>query len=191
MKNDINGAVRIMEVVPIDSIKGAWDSEFDKLALYELVAPGVLKPNCGLKKNKSDVLVFDVTNASPELKAQLGGNIREMKVSQIIGVSKEMAPRAGKITAVIPLDGVYTSLGRGGMEALGHDYVQVIQSDEGLKVVPVITTKAIPDNLMLRVHPERLSEELAGKISGEIVELCEKEPGLYENVVPMSQGMDL
>jgi hypothetical protein len=177
--------VRIYDVIPVNDISGQVPKEFDRLPMYEVIDEETLKENYGLKRNHDDILVYDVSTASEELRSKYASSIVEMHIRNVIKITKDKKQnvgRVGQIVTVLPLDGVYTTLSREEMDAIGHDYVTLTNTEDGIKVDPLISSKNLPDNMYLSIDARKnMSEDLEVKIAPEIVELSKKENGLYED----------
>jgi len=204
-------AVRIMSVLPVDFLRGQTIDmpELNTLRMYQVLEGGVLKENAGIKRSHRDYIVYDVTNASDELKRQFGDFIMDMEVTNIIkektifgkplikeptkepkdpikteGSTKDTESK--KITTLLSLLGEYGSLSREEKEILGYDFVNVEDTIGGIKITPALTGKDLRDGeTYLRINENPIKEnpiphELLERISGDITELAKKENGLYE-----------
>lgn len=184
MDKGAKSRVKILDVILMNEIKGNVSDEFHSIPLYEYVEPGVIKENPGRRKSHDDILLYDVSNQSPEFKERYAAFIRELEVSSIIKISKgkkESTPSAGRIITVLPLDGKYAKLSTKEADPLGHDFVSITAKEGGFEVKPLLVSKMMPDNIYLKVTPENLSDDLIAKLSSDMTELVQKENGLYES----------
>ncbi len=190
---DKEQAVRIMSVLPVDSLRGQIVNlpELNTLRMYQVLEGGILKENAGIKRNHHDYIVYDVTNASDELKKYYGDFIIDMEVNNIIKektffgnhvIKEPTTELKGKsITTLLSLLGEYGRLSRAEQETLGYDFVNVQNTMDGIKLTPVLRERDLKNGeTYLRLDGKPISQELLEKISGDITELTKKENGLYE-----------
>lgn len=186
-------AVRIMSVLPVDFLRGQTIDmpELNTLRMYQVLEGGVLKENAGIKRSHRDCIVYDVTNASDELKRQFGDFIMDMEVTNIIKektifgkplIKEHTRKIEGKsITTLLSLLGEYGGLSREEKETLGYDFVNVEDTVDGIKVTPALREKDLRSGeTYLRLNEKPIPHELLEKISCDITELTKKENGLYE-----------
>lgn len=181
-----NNVVQILDVIPVDLLKENIPSEFENYLIYELVAPGVLKANCGHKKNKTDILVYDVSDAPQKFKDEYSKKICELCISQIIGNPVPKVRCANKIITILPLDGVYSTLNRDELCLLGADFVTVTSVSDGLLVESIISCKIKPNNMYLRITLEKLPLSLREKIESETSELYEMGNNIFIDSINLS-----
>ena len=179
-------AVQIMDVIPVDLLKENIPREFENYPIYELVAPGVLKVNCGSKRRKSDILVYDVSSATPSFKDNYSEKICELHISQIIGLPTPKVRCANKIISVLPLDGVYSTLSKEELCLLGTEFVTVTAVAEGLLVKPLISCKLKPDNIYIRINLDELPIAVREKIESETSELYEVGDSIFLDSISLS-----
>lgn len=176
------GVIRVLDIIPVESVRGLSIDEFDQFPMYEFLSEGVIKQNPGRKRSRHDIIFYDVTRASNDFKVRYGDLISELEVHKIIGERKVQSdsPIAARITTIMRLDRIYPTLDRTELAELGSDFVAIRNTDAGIRIVPIITTKGIPDNMCLRIDSSNLSNSLLARISEDITELLEKPNGLYQ-----------
>ncbi len=186
-------AVRIMSVLPVDFLRGQDldTKELNTLRMYQVLEGGVLRENAGIKRDHHDYIVYDVTNASDELKRQYGDFIMDMEVTNVIKektifgkpiIKEPTRELKGKaITTLLSLLGEYGALSMDEKETLGYDFVNVEDTMEGIKLTPALRERDLRDGeTYLRLNDKPIPHELLEKISSDITELTKKENGLYE-----------
>lgn len=190
--NKSNEAYRIMDVIYFDSLKGSLPSDFDEFELYEVLNDGNLRRNRGIK-HKGKVVVYDVSDTSDEFKEKYKEHIHTIHYHKIVRSPikskkdeglKQPSALGRRIISILPLDGVYSSLGRDEFDDLGCEFVTASNTPNGIEITPVISLRKTPDNMFLVVDSEQLSERnpaLLERITPEIVELYQKENGYYGN----------
>lgn len=185
IKNNGNGnnALRTIKVIYETSLRGpsaiSTEDVFTQ-PLYKVVKTGVLKLDPGVKRSPSDIFVFVVDGAPEWFMEKYEHLIREMQVIKIIGeVGITPVDYPGKITTLLSLCGVYPTLDGTMIEALGRDFVSLKNTEAGTLIEPTDLNGQVEGDIYLRIDTEILSEDLLGIISGDLVELTEKENGLY------------
>ena len=176
-------AVRIWDIVPeVD-----YFPELDAYPIYEILPDNVVKENAGTKR-RENVLVYNVTDASDEFKQEHADVIHELEVKDIKTIrvqrqAKNKGPeRSGKIVTIFPVAGnIYSTLTKSEANALGSEYFKLVNTPEGINLVPVLSLKNGEQvELYLKVNATNMSPELLEKIAPEVQELASKENGLYE-----------
>lgn len=197
MQNSKENAVRIFDLLPEASVNStSFTNEFNKIPLYTIVGEGVLKSNPGIKR-RDENLFYDVSEASQELKDAYADSIVEYQVKKVVNSlsSKQKSNNqvAGKIISVLSLLGEYQNLTALERDQVGHDYVTLESTEEGIKVKPLITLKGndCPGNTYLLVDPSTLLPDLQAKLAGDTTELIQMHNGLFEQKGALEQQKEL
>lgn len=184
--NKTDAIVRILDIIPVDSVKGNTPDIFDTFPMYEYLSNGVIRINPGFKR-KGAILFYDVSSASEEFKNDHREMIIELDVSKILNPLQERDEKddvslGNRITTIMSLTGVYKDLNKDEISSLGKDFVVVTATEQGIKVGAVIRAKSLPDNLYLRFDPSIVEQPLLDKISSDTTELERLDSGLYREV---------
>ncbi len=191
-----NGAVRILDVLDYrdvleyQNITGYLSGELKGLPMYTVIDNGILKINAGIKRGQDERIVYDVTNSSPEFREMYGFAIKEMEVTQIIDDMSKKTTQAipgQKIVTLMSLLGKYPSLPYEDKEVLGYDFVNVKDTEKGIKLDPVLTQRQRSGDTYLRLDTGTIPEGLLGTISSDLTELRQNENGLYDFIDSMEQ----
>ncbi len=180
-----NKVVRFVALMKATELKGEMLRFVDDvyaLPIYRIVSEGVLKLSSGTmsKTRLDDNLYFDVTSLSPQFHKLYASKIMEVVVDTIIDEpEREISDPAGRITYVLPLNGKYANLGKSMIDELGDDYVELTSTEEGIRIEEVISSKGT-NHLYLRIEPESLEPSTQKAISFDLIELYQKENGLFE-----------
>lgn len=197
--NDNATPVRIWSIIQFDKlleIRGQIPNDLANFPIYEYIANGVIKSNIGIIKRQDSILFYDVTHASEELKTKYSEFIMELEVKKIQNTQNTSEEKAStdlgeKIatvmrlteafsTSIMNLTGTYPKLSKTEIKALGHDFVSIENTPEGIKLTPTLSIDdGYTRDLYLKVDPSLLDESLLAKISDELTELTRKENGFY------------
>lgn len=194
--NDNATPVRIWSIIQVEKLledRGHIPNDLVNLPIYEYIGNGVIKPNMGVRRRQDSILFYDVTHASDQLKEKYGEFIMELDVKKIQNVPEENTPTdlGDKITTVMRLTetfstsimnviGTYPELSKTEIEALGHDFVSVESTPEGIRLTPTLSVNdGYTSDLYLRISPSLLDENLLSKISSDLTELTRKPNGFY------------
>lgn len=195
MPNEKLGAVRILDLLPEEAIRkssGPVLQELDSLPLYTVVGNGTLKVNMGVRKNMDEVIVYDVTKASEALREAYSDQIVEYHVNEILDEKKTTATPNGQIRTMLSLLGEYQNLTSPEKERVGHEYVTLESTEDGLKIKPLLSIKTgLPGNTYLEVDTIAMGEELSTKLASDLTELVQKDNGLYEQKDLVEQQKEL
>ena len=144
----------------------------------------------GLIRDVNDTLFYDVSNASPDFKESFRNLIIELEVKTIIQSGEPKItkkPSVGsRIVSILPLDGIYSSLSKSELIALGNNFVIINDKSNGqVSIRRIISTydsrpNGLPPNLFLKLDVTSIPTSLMDKLSSEIVEFTSVGYGLYQ-----------
>lgn len=190
IENENVSVVRIWEIIPLEYVKGAVTPEFSSFDIYQYVTDGVVRENMGLIRDVNDTLFYDVSNASPDFKESFRNLIIELEVKTIIQSGEPKItkkPSVGsRIVSILPLDGIYSSLSKSELIALGNNFVIINDKSNGqVSIRRIISTydsrpNGLPPNLFLKLDVTSIPTNLMDKLSSEIVEFTSVGYGLYQ-----------
>lgn len=179
---------KIISILPLGNAYAKLNKD-EKLSLgndfvtVRALTEGVeVKPLIRTKEIPGNLFVkVDTSLMKPELSDKISSEVVELN---------EMANGLYdfNLVTLMPLDGIYGTLERQEMDALGYNYVTVSNTAEGISLNSLNSTTLVQNNTYLKVYPFLCSSSLRSKVSGELVELRKKENGLYERNGSFQQG---